>query len=168
LMTASLLSRLKHSLHLYFDTDSLPTEEMAVSLDTRHDSDGDMTESLGQANKRPIIGSRGAVFQHYNFHWPTSSPHFILLSRPDQPKLQKPTNSPSLRGIVAAKGVCHKSSLRQVNTTPALTRAPMHQPPCVNAPYISAAPLVARLTPASHIRAYTDQLAVSSYGSNIS
>ncbi|KAF5607752.1 cAMP-independent regulatory protein [Fusarium pseudoanthophilum] len=60
--------------------------------------------------------------------------HLHLISyysrpQPGQPELQQPTNDPSLRGIVPVKGMYPESSMGEANTTPALTRAPMQQPP---------------------------------------
>ncbi|KAI1015976.1 hypothetical protein LB504_009040 [Fusarium proliferatum] len=60
--------------------------------------------------------------------------HLHLISyysrpQPGQPELQQPTNDPNLRGIVPVKGMYPESSMGEANTTPALTRAPMQQPP---------------------------------------
>ncbi|KAF4967550.1 hypothetical protein FSARC_4935 [Fusarium sarcochroum] len=65
--------------------------------------------------------------------------HLHLISyysrpQPGQPELQQPTNDPSLRGIVPVKGMYPESSMGEANTTPALTRAPMQQPPYMVAP----------------------------------
>ncbi|KAF4462641.1 cAMP-independent regulatory [Fusarium albosuccineum] len=65
--------------------------------------------------------------------------HLHLISyysrpQPGQPELQQPTNDPALRGIVPVKGMYPESSMGETNTTPALTRAPMQQPPFMVAP----------------------------------
>lgn len=52
-------------------------------------------------------------------------------SRPQhgQPDLPQPTNDPALRHIIPVKGMYPESSMGETNQTPALTRAPMQQPP---------------------------------------
>lgn len=65
--------------------------------------------------------------------------HLHLISyysrpQPGQPELQQPTNDPALRGIVPLKGMYPESSMGETNSTPALTRAPMQQPPFMVAP----------------------------------
>ncbi|KAL4727612.1 Gluconate transport-inducing protein [Fusarium chlamydosporum] len=69
----------------------------------------------------------------------SSGQHLHLISyysRPQhgQPELQQPTNDPQLRGIVPVKGMYPESSMGEANTTPALTRAPMQQPPYMAQP----------------------------------
>ncbi|KAH7182988.1 Gti1/Pac2 family-domain-containing protein [Fusarium flagelliforme] len=64
----------------------------------------------------------------------SSGQHLHLISyysrpQPGQPELQQPTNDPALRGIVPVKGMYPESSMGEANSTPALTRAPMQQPP---------------------------------------
>ncbi|KAH7146376.1 Gti1/Pac2 family-domain-containing protein [Dactylonectria macrodidyma] len=65
--------------------------------------------------------------------------HLHLISyysrpQPGQPDLPQPTSDPSLRGIVPVKGMYPESSMGESNPTPALTRAPMQQPPFMVAP----------------------------------
>ncbi|KAK7419563.1 Gluconate transport-inducing protein [Neonectria magnoliae] len=65
--------------------------------------------------------------------------HLHLISyysrpQPGQPDLPQPTVDPSLRGIIPVKGMYPESSLGETNQTPALTRAPMQQPPFMVAP----------------------------------
>lgn len=60
--------------------------------------------------------------------------HLHLISyysrpQPGQPELPQPSNDPSLRSIVPIKGMYPESSMGENNPTPALTRAPMQQPP---------------------------------------
>ena len=60
--------------------------------------------------------------------------HLHLISyysrpQPGQPELPQPTGDPSLRAIVPVKGMYPESSMGETNQTPALTRAPMQQPP---------------------------------------
>ncbi|KFH48345.1 cAMP-independent regulatory protein-like protein [Hapsidospora chrysogenum ATCC 11550] len=60
--------------------------------------------------------------------------HLHLISyysrpQPGQPDLPQPTNDPALRHIVPVKGMYPESSMGDTNQTPALTRAPMRQPP---------------------------------------
>lgn len=60
--------------------------------------------------------------------------HLHLISyysrpQPGQPELIQPSNDPSLRAIVPIKGMYPESSMGENNPTPALTRAPMQQPP---------------------------------------
>jgi hypothetical protein len=60
--------------------------------------------------------------------------HLHLISyysrpQPGQADLPQPTNDPSLRHIVPVKGMYPESSMGETNQTPALTRAPMQQPP---------------------------------------
>ncbi|KAG8665269.1 Gluconate transport-inducing protein [Fusarium poae] len=62
--------------------------------------------------------------------------HFHLISyyswlQHGQSGLQRPTNDPELRNIVPPKHIYTKSSMDKFNTTPALTREPMQQPPYV-------------------------------------
>lgn len=65
--------------------------------------------------------------------------HLHLISyysrpQPGQPDLPQPTSDGSLRGIVPVKGMYPESSMGESNQTPALTRAPMQQPPYMIAP----------------------------------
>ncbi len=65
--------------------------------------------------------------------------HLHLISyyaRPQagQAELVQPTNDPNLRGISPVKGMYPESSMGEANQTPALTRAPMQQPPYMIAP----------------------------------
>lgn len=60
--------------------------------------------------------------------------HLHLISyysrpQPGQPELPQPSNDPTLRSIVPIKGMYPESSMGENNPTPALTRAPMQQPP---------------------------------------
>ncbi|KAI9147680.1 cAMP-independent regulatory protein pac2 [Paramyrothecium foliicola] len=62
--------------------------------------------------------------------------HLHLISyysrpQPGQPDLPQPTSDPTLRGIVPVKGMYPESSMGETNQTPALTRAPMQQPPYI-------------------------------------
>lgn len=65
--------------------------------------------------------------------------HLHLISyyaRPQagQDELPQPTSDVSLRGIVPTKGMYPESSMGETNQTPAMTRAPMQQPPYMIAP----------------------------------
>ncbi|KAH6896850.1 Gti1/Pac2 family-domain-containing protein [Thelonectria olida] len=65
--------------------------------------------------------------------------HLHLISyysrpQPGQPELAQPNTDPTLRGIVPVKGMYPESSMGESNPTPALTRAPMQQPPYAMAP----------------------------------
>ncbi|EHK23433.1 uncharacterized protein TRIVIDRAFT_4744 [Trichoderma virens Gv29-8] len=65
--------------------------------------------------------------------------HLHLISyysrpQPGQPELPQPTTDPNLRAIVPVKGMYPESSMGETNQTPALTRAPMQQPPYMIAP----------------------------------
>ncbi|KAK5995512.1 cAMP-independent regulatory protein pac2 [Cladobotryum mycophilum] len=65
--------------------------------------------------------------------------HLHLISyysrpQPGQPELPQPTSDPALRGIVPVKGMYPESSMGETNQTPALTRAPMQQPPYMISP----------------------------------
>ncbi|KAJ6782806.1 hypothetical protein PWT90_10954 [Aphanocladium album] len=69
----------------------------------------------------------------------SSNQHLHLISyysrpQPGQPELPQPTSDPNLRSIVPMKGMYPESSLGDANQTPALTRAPMQQPPYMIAP----------------------------------
>lgn len=69
----------------------------------------------------------------------SSNQHLHLISyyaRPQsgQAELVQPTNDPNLRSIVPVKGMYPESSMGEANQTPALTRAPMQQPPYMIAP----------------------------------
>lgn len=69
----------------------------------------------------------------------SSGQHLHLISyysrpQPGQPELQQPTSDPALRGITPVKGMYPESSMGEANTTPALTRAPMQQPPYMPQP----------------------------------
>lgn len=64
----------------------------------------------------------------------SSGQHLHLISyyarpQPGQPEMQQPTNDASLRNVVPVKGMYPESSMGEANQTPALTRAPMQQPP---------------------------------------
>ncbi|KAI5467983.1 Gti1/Pac2 family-domain-containing protein [Mariannaea sp. PMI_226] len=66
--------------------------------------------------------------------------HLHLISyysrpQPGQPDLPQPGTDPNLRGIVPVKGMYPESSMGETNPTPALTRAPMQQPPYIVAPH---------------------------------
>lgn len=70
----------------------------------------------------------------------SSGQHLHLISyysrpQPGQPELAQPTNDPALRTIVPVKGMYPESSMGEANQTPALTRAPMQQPPYIGAPH---------------------------------
>lgn len=65
--------------------------------------------------------------------------HLHLISyysrpQPGQPELPQPTTDPALRQITPMKGMYPESSMGETNTTPAMTRTPMQQPPFMVAP----------------------------------
>lgn len=69
----------------------------------------------------------------------SNNQHLHLISyysrpQPGQAELPQPTNDPNLRSIVPMKGMYPESSMGEANQTPALTRAPMQQPPFMIAP----------------------------------
>ncbi|TQW11012.1 hypothetical protein V2A60_004786 [Cordyceps javanica] len=69
----------------------------------------------------------------------SSNQHLHLISyysrpQPGHPELPQPTSDPNLRSIVPMKGMYPESSMGEANQTPALTRAPMQQPPYMMAP----------------------------------
>lgn len=69
--------------------------------------------------------------------------HLHLISyysrpQPGQSELPLPSTDPSLRGIVPVKGMYPESSMGETNQTPALTRAPMQQPPFMMGPQHAA------------------------------
>ncbi|CAM1509123.1 Fc.00g028620.m01.CDS01 [Cosmosporella sp. VM-42] len=97
------------------------------------DEDQDNDEPEGYRYK-----ADGLMKQSFSITTSTGQ-HLHLISyyaRPQsgQPELPQPTSDATLRGIVPAKGMYPESSMGETSQTPALTRAPMQQPPYMIAP----------------------------------
>lgn len=97
------------------------------------DEDQDENEPEGYRYK-----ADGLMKQSFSITTSTGQ-HLHLISyysrpQPGQPDLPQPTSDPTLRGIVPVKGMYPESSMGETNPTPALTRAPMQQPPFMVAP----------------------------------
>lgn len=90
------------------------------------DDDHDDAEPEGYRYK-----ADGLMKQSFSITTSTGQ-HLHLISyysrpQPGQPDLPQPSSDPSLRGIIAPKGMYPESSMGETNQTPALTRAPMQQ-----------------------------------------
>ncbi|KAK3191980.1 Gluconate transport-inducing protein [Lecanicillium sp. MT-2017a] len=100
------------------------------SPESGRNSDEDMDDNEPEGYR---YKADGLMKQSFSITTSTGQ-HLHLISyysrpQPGQPELVQPTNDPALRGIVPVKGMYPESSMGETNQTPALTRAPMQQPP---------------------------------------